>query len=102
MWLLWCSVSIVCPGALMEYATILLLLKKRRRPVVSVDTGLKSVLALVQAGAREENGEPASPQRPQRRKVGNHNFQYQFFLVAITTTIDNVNDVNKNVNCHCI
>ena len=55
----------------MEYATILLLLKKRRRPVVSVDTGLKSVLALVQAGAREENGEPASPQRPQRRKVGN-------------------------------
>ena len=70
----------------MEYATILLLLKKRRRPVVSVDTGLKSVLALVQAGAREENGEPASPQRPQRRKVGNHTFQYQFFLVAITTT----------------
>ena len=33
----------------MEYATILLLLKKRRRPVVSVDDGLKSVLALVQA-----------------------------------------------------
>ena len=70
----------------MEYATILLLLKKRRRPVVSVDTGLKSVLALVQAGAREENGEPASPQRPQRRKVGNHTVQYQFFLVPITTT----------------
>ena len=76
MWLL-CRVSSVCPGALMEYATILLLLKKRRRPVVSVDTGLKSVLALVQAGAREENGEPASPQRPQRRKVGNHTVQYQ-------------------------
>ena len=76
MWLL-CRVSSVCPGALMEYATILLLLKKRRRPVVSVDTGLKSVLALVQAGPREENGEPASPQRPQRRKVGNHTVQYQ-------------------------
>ena len=81
----------------MEYATILLLLKKRRRPVVSVDDGLKSVLALVQAGAREENGEPASPQRPQRRKVGNHSFHvfsiYHVFLVAITTT----KSVNKNV-----
>ena len=34
-------------GALMEYAAILLLLKKRRRPVRSVDEGLKSVLAIV-------------------------------------------------------
>ena len=54
------------PGALMEYAAILLLLKKRRRPVRSVNEGLKSVLAIVQAGT--ENGE-ANPQRPQRRKV---------------------------------
>ena len=98
MWLL-CSVSSVCPGALMEYATILLLLKKRRRPVVSVDTGLKSVLALVQAGPREENGEPASPQRPQRRKVGNHTFQYQFFLVAITTTKSVNNKVHTTNRC---
>ena len=50
----------------MEYAAILLLLKKRRRTVRSVDEGLKSVLAIVQAGT--ENGE-ANPQRPQRRKV---------------------------------
>ena len=53
-------------GALMEYAAILLLLKKRRRPVRSVDEGLKSVLAIVQPGA--ENGE-INPQRPHRRKV---------------------------------
>ena len=87
MWLL-CRVSSVCPGALMEYATILLLLKKRRRPVVSVDTGLKSVLALVQAGAREENGEPASPQRPQRRKVGN-----KYLPVSILSSGNNNNEV---------
>ena len=52
----------------MEYAAILLLLKKRRRPVRSVDEGLKSVLAIVQPGTGTENGE-INPQRPHRRKV---------------------------------
>ena len=52
----------------MEYAAILLLLKKRRRPVRSVDEGLKSVLAIVQPGTGTENGE-INPERPRRRKV---------------------------------
>ena len=78
----------------MEYATILLLLKKRRRPVVSVDDGLKSVLALVQAGAREENGEPASPQRPQRRKVGNHSFHvFSIYHVSCLSSGNNNKEV---------
>lgn len=54
----------------MEYAAILLLLKKRRRPVRSVDEGLKSALAVIQPGT--ENGE-INPQRPHRRKVGAKN-----------------------------
>ena len=53
-------------GALMEYAAILLLLKKRRRPTRKVDEGIATVLNLVQQPS--ENGE-ANPQRPQRRKV---------------------------------
>ena len=54
----------------MEYAAILLLLKKRRRPVRSVDEGLKSTLAVIQPGT--DNGE-INPQRPHRRKVGSKN-----------------------------
>lgn len=55
-------------GALMEYAAILLLLKKRRKPTRSIDDGLKSVLSLTTGGQNNpENGE-INPQRPRRRK----------------------------------
>ena len=55
-------------GALMEYAAILLLLKKRRKPTRSIDDGLKSVLSLTTGGQNNpENGE-VNPQRPRRRK----------------------------------
>ena len=58
----------------MEYAAILLLLKKRRRPVRNVDEGLKSVFSIVQPGT--ENGE-INPQRPHRRKVDGANLEKQ-------------------------
>ena len=62
----------------MEYAAILLLLKKRRRPRKTIDEGLKSVFPLVAAGAAGAGGAPGagngdlnqSVQRPERRKVG--------------------------------
>jgi len=55
-------------SALMEYAAILLLLKKRRKPTRSIDDGLKSVLSLTTGGQNNpENGE-INPQRPRRRK----------------------------------
>ena len=53
----------------MEYAAILLLLKKRRRPRKTIDEGLKSVFPMVTAGAG--NGDLNQPvQRPERKKVG--------------------------------
>jgi len=55
-------------SALMEYAAILLLLKKRRKPTRTIDEGLKSILSLVPPQG-PENGEVSNPQRPQRRKV---------------------------------
>lgn len=62
------------PGALMEYAAILLLLKKRRRPRKTIDEGLKSVFPVVAAGAAGAgNGDlNQSAQRPERKKVGQH------------------------------
>ena len=51
----------------MEYAAILLLLKKRRRPTRKVDEGLATVLQL-SLTQNNENGD-INPQRPQRRKV---------------------------------
>ena len=51
----------------MEYAAILLLLKKRRRPTRTVDEGLKTILSLVPAAT--DNGDVNNPPRPQRRKV---------------------------------
>ena len=62
----------LCLGALMEYAAILLLLKKRRRPRKTIDEGLKSVFPVVAAGAAGAgNGDVnQSVQRPERKKVG--------------------------------
>ena len=59
----------------MEYAAILLLLKKRRRPRKTIDEGLKSVFPVVAAGAAGApgagNGDVnQSVQRPERKKVG--------------------------------
>ena len=65
----------------MEYAAILLLLKKRRRPVRSVDEGLKSVLAIVQPGTGTENGE-INPQRPHRRKVHSWEKNKKYFKIT--------------------
>ena len=57
-------------SALMEYAAILLLLKKRRRPRKTIDEGLKSVFPVVAAGAGTGNGDVnQTVQRPERKKV---------------------------------
>merc|ERR1711974_540412 len=61
-------------SALMEYAAILLLLKKRRRPRKTIDEGLKSVFPVVAAGAAGAGGAGGagngdvnqSVQRPER------------------------------------
>lgn len=59
----------LCLGALMEYAAILLLLKKRRRPRKTIDEGLKSVFPMV--AANTGNGDVnQTVQRPERKKVG--------------------------------
>ena len=54
-------------GALMEYAAILLLLKKRRKPKYSIDVGLKKMFnngdatQPLQGGRRAGSGGPGTP-----------------------------------------
>ena len=75
------SVSPLClPGALMEYAAILLLLKKRRRPRKTIDEGLKSVFPMVATGNGDVN---QTVQRPERKKVGGLDVKILSFLLRL-------------------
>ena len=53
-----------CPGALMEYAVILLMLKKRRKPMRTIDQGLRHLFAASNGAAAA-----ASLANPNARQV---------------------------------
>ena len=89
------------PGALMEYAVILFMLKKRRMPFHTIDRGLKHLFP-----TKTSNGEATQPlQSPTIRENNNPQVRQQVattFIFAISLLLNWAAVYSETVNCQQI